>query len=128
MNRYNVFRLDLNGAQVSDTPVLDVGRIRKCTCYRRDGKTLTMAGVFAHVVDVVRDNSKFRDVLDGLRHKVQVYRSFSIHDAFAAFESMILDGWVTGKLKKGKERLRYDPDRGVPSNIHSNRDQVPGER
>jgi len=125
MNRFNVFRLDLNGAESDVTPVLDVGRIRKCTCYRRDGKTLTLAGVFAHVVDVLREHQEFRDVVEGLRRKVRNYQSFGIHDAFAALESLILDGWVTGKLKKSKEVLRYDPDRGIESNIHRNTDRLP---
>ena len=127
VNKYNTFKLDLDGAEQGTFPVLVDGRIERQLCWRRDAKTLPYGGVHSHVVDVLKQCSNIQDIITGLRQRVSIIGGFHIHDAISTLETMLIDGWVLGSLNKKKPRIRYDPPRGTDDHgIHSNRDKIPG--
>lgn len=127
INRFNVFKLNVLGADEIDTPLLDGGEIRRGACYRRGTKTLPRFGVFGRVLEALRRSSVGLEIGRELEQYALRSRALSIHDAMAVLETLLIDGWVEGKLNKRKPAFRYDPDKdGSQSNFHRNEDEIPG--
>lgn len=127
INRFNVFRLNLLDAEEVDVPLLHDGEIQKGRCYRRGEKLLPRSGVFKLVIDALEASSTGIEIGRMLEQQAIASRAFSVHDALAVLETMLLDGWVEGKQSKKKPAFHFDPGAdGSKSNFHANEDQIPG--
>lgn len=127
INRFNVFKLDVRDAEVVRVPLLHDGEITAGECYQRGDKLLPRFGVFGFVIEVLRQFSVGLEVGRAIEQTALRTRTFSVHDAIAVLEVMLLDGWVEGKLNKKKPAFHYDPAKdGSESNFHANTDRIAG--
>ena len=129
VNRYNTFKLNLLGAEKRQLPVFKQGRIYQVDGYTRAGRTFPLTGVYAQVVEVLRHASYIGDIAQALVNAAEVSRSgpapFNAFHGMSVLESMLIEGWVTGKRDETRKMLRYLPfgpdGRG---NFHDNEDAI----
>lgn len=127
LNKYNTFRLDLQGAKEDHFPVMHEGTIEKRRCWRRGDKSLPYAGVHGYVIGCLEKFDNIKDIVQFLQQCIQQGARFSIHDGLATIETMLLDGWVIGTMVKNRPAMRYEPPRGTDDwGFHDNRDEIPG--
>ncbi len=132
LNQFNVFRINLAGAQHSEVPILANGSIRAVPCYTRDGKTLHAIGIFKFLIDELKGEKTINELLDMVRRAR--FTSFgyatpdlAVHHLSQTLEVMINDGWVDARYSKKKPRLKLEtPEEGLL--IHANHDPVPEDR
>ncbi len=127
LNRYNVFKVDLRGAEPVFLPFYHDGKITKCKAYRRGTKTLPVVDFFAILLDVIGQVSDIRSILSVLPKKLKEFDpeagQHTVKKALQTMEVMLNDGWITGKLDPTKHRIKMEtPEEG--DIIHSNTDLV----
>ena len=128
INRNNVFKLDLEGAERDRFAMLVDGRIKPIECYQRDGKVLPLANVYSFVFAALRkesDGVKLVDLTVSLI--LSQRRGFDPHVArgfvMEALEAMIAEGWVAASVNEQRPFLKFIlPEEGAM--IHRNRDNV----
>jgi flavin-dependent dehydrogenase len=111
MQRLNVFKLNLIGATKTFVGDLADGRIKRVECYERAGKILPLAGAYAHLVEILKLTSDSAGIWRTLQASIgtQVppeYRGSAMSQHLQAFEAMVLDHWVTGKLDPRRPLMR----------------------
>lgn len=125
LSKYNVFRLDLDGAETVDMPLYQGGRISKVKCHIRENKRLPVQGLFKLVLDVLPgspDAGAFTRTLQKLLPmKFGSEAPLMLHHCLQVLEVMVNDGWVIGRLDPNKPRLTLESPR-EGSIIHTNRD------
>lgn len=127
INKFNVFRLNLDGAEEDKMFVLDEGRIHVKDCYRRGDQVLPISGVHGHVFYALQQENEIERIVNRLRERIAMYGSFRVDDAIATMEIMLLDGWISGKLNKKRKRIFYELNEETEeSNFHDNVDEIPG--
>jgi len=127
INKFNTFRLDLDGAEEDHFPVMVDGRIEKRVCWRREGHSLPMGGVHALVIDALRHSENIKGIIEFFHACRQRGVRIGIHDAVGTLEQMLVDGWVTGSMNKKQPAVRYSPPRGTDEwGFHANRDEIVG--
>lgn len=131
INQFNVFKLNLVGAQRDKVPVFRDGRILMLDCYRRGHHMLPMIGAYETVVEILRQTSDGGRILQAIQDvaKLQAGVQAVPFDelAIACLETMLGEGWIQAKLNKNKPRFAIT-DRGrINSRVfHANRDPLPG--
>lgn len=110
INGKNQFRLKLDGAEEVYVGDLRNGRVIRTPAYRRDGKTLTLAGGYAFLVQALKQTYKIDEIFG-------LIQSTAAHDVgkegvphvmstvVQCLEHMVLDGWVKAYFKHGKPAL-----------------------
>ncbi len=110
---YNLFKLDLRDAKTGRIGFLAQGRIRAMPCYFRNGRRLPVAGVYADMIEILRQTSELATII-GLVDKcasrgspTDVVTLNGIRVAyFQVLEVMANDGWVERKLDEKLPRMR----------------------
>jgi flavin-dependent dehydrogenase len=132
LNDHNVFRLNLEDAEVRHVGVLENGTIRRAKCYIRDGKTLSLVGVYWYLFKALQKASGLEDIFAELNKHFTGMAGRTPRErmgfALEALETMTIDGWVVGELdpNRPKPDLRVDDDSKM---IHANRDaEMPNAR
>jgi flavin-dependent dehydrogenase len=107
INRYNDFRLNLEGSEVVNVPQCVGGRIVKVKCYQRDGSLLPMAGLYRMLYRALcreRDAASLVKELKGSiaanAEMTDPYNAFL--GALEALEGMVAEGWVTASAVPGR--------------------------
>jgi flavin-dependent dehydrogenase len=124
--KYNVFKLNLQGAEEEPIPIYDDGRITPTPCYVRGNRRLPIAGMYATLVEILREHSGIDAIHEQLTNRARAsvgpqLTAIAVQHGMQALEVMVSDGWVTGKLNKKKPRLTLStPKEGRI--IHSHRD------
>lgn len=132
LNQYNVFRLNLEGAERDTFPIYLAGKIQATTRYRRGEKTLALVGMFKILADMLARETDAGALVERLKWELSRDPSLSsaevgIHYAIQVLETMVEDGWVTGRLSRSKPRISLStPEEGAM--IHTNRDARKGRR
>lgn len=128
VNRFNVFRLDLEGAHEEEIPILRDGKIIRKRCWVRQNKTLALVGSYGVLFEVLQKVSAISDIGRALMaiyqevNKLPPARAqFEVQQSIQALEVMMIDGWVKGELDPTKGRLTVK-DKGEKGMIHANRD------
>ncbi|MBK7405932.1 MAG: tryptophan 7-halogenase [Phycisphaerales bacterium] len=62
LNKFNLFRLNLEKARKIEVPIFSEGRTIKAEAWHRDGATLPFVGYFREVVEVLRQHSVLQDI------------------------------------------------------------------
>lgn len=117
IEKYNVFRLNLLGAEKSYVADVGHGRIGRIECYKRGGRVLPMAGPYANLMQAMKLSH------DGMTIAHTLVRSITAHvpehrrhavlsDHIQAWEAMLQDGWITAKFEKGRRVFAIDGARG----------------
>ncbi len=131
LNKFNTFKMNLLGATQEMKPIYHAGGIHKVKAYTRGGKLLVLAGVYGIVADVLKRESGIQEIarafMDQAREaSASGLSSFNADQLMNTLESMLVDGWVAGKIDPKRKKLTYlpfGPD-GTLSNFHPNRDEI----
>lgn len=132
LNQYNVFRMNLDGAERDTFPVYQDGRIQAAPRYQRKGKTLALVGMFKMLAENLTRETDAGTLVDRLKWELARDRSANLvdsglHYALQVLETMVEDGWVTGRMSRSKPRISLStPEEGAM--IHANRDDATGRR
>jgi flavin-dependent dehydrogenase len=120
---YNVLKLNFAGAKKATIPVYNEGRIHKVEAYRRGHRQLPVVGMFGQVVRVLQEHSDISSIARAFQATGMQEKSTSlgVQQRFASLETMLLDGWVVGKLDPKKPRIRFDIGQ---NNFHANTDPI----
>ncbi|MBI5865681.1 MAG: tryptophan 7-halogenase [Planctomycetes bacterium] len=132
LNKYNCFSLNLAGASRETMPVYAQGRVQVVPCHVRKGHWMPIAGLYGAVADVLKRLSHIVDIgreltrvsaAEGPRHGMTP--NMFVAQSMATLETMLLEGWVDGRVDKKKPMFRYaHMAPGDEMNIHPNRDAV----
>jgi len=126
ISKYNVFELNLEGAEKSTMPVLYDGSIWSKPCFKRGSKVLPLYGVYDIVVKVLEKQLFIGPITDALADfftKNRIYPTVEdgIQMGLTTLEALVADGWV----KCGQDDLEDYIDFGFPEEtptIHTNYD------
>lgn len=132
IDKYNVFRLDLTGAQKRMMPVYTQGRILQTECHVRDGRWLPNVGLYGVLIGILRRHHDLPSIQRELEAAAKPRpgargghgAGFYVTQGISTLETMLVEGWVKGSLDPKKRRYIYKPL--VESNFHRNSDAVPG--
>jgi hypothetical protein len=100
VKKYNIFTLDLEGAEDIKIPVLENGRIIQRPCARRDGKTVPVYGLWKVMLTLLtrhRDiGSIFRDMHASATKKYKDPYAVTqvIAQTMSVLDVLVTDGWV----------------------------------
>jgi len=106
INEFNEFKLDIHGAERTTVPIYVDGRVVPVLCYRRDGKTLPMYGLYKVVTHALGKTSKARQLLGELRVMYGGAED-GVGQALEVLEAMVESGWVKAKTNKNDPNLRF---------------------
>jgi hypothetical protein len=122
------FLIDLDGAEKDWTGDMNGGRITRRRMYRRNGKLLPMIDVMGWLVNLLKTERTFEEI-------VLAARSFAIEqgetpstfpnfwkDIMVALEAMIGDGWVKARSVEGA-RAVMPINMDFTDTVHANRDE-----
>ena len=131
INNFNIFRINLTGAKLTEVPVLSDGRIRSVPCYTRGNKSLHAIGIFKYLIEALKRERSIDELVSEVRGSKIGGLGFatgdlSVHHLVQTLEVMMGDGWIDARLNRSKPRIKLDtPEEGEI--IHANRDQLPTE-
>jgi hypothetical protein len=118
VNGKNVFKLNLANAEETSVAFLEGGRIRRAPAWKRGGRTLTYAGLFTFLIDVLREHSDLDDILKHLqrgiaRHASAIDAPLLLPEFVNLLETMVTDYWVMCGVRKDKPVLdAHSPKEG----------------
>jgi flavin-dependent dehydrogenase len=130
INNFNIVKLNLVGAKRDFVPVCSNGRILKIEAYRRAGKILPASGLFGAVTEVLKRESGLPAIAAALHARAVSgpARTFGMspasffQQAQATLETMLMEGWATGRMDKAKPTTRFAHATAADLNIHWNYD------
>ncbi|MCB0827148.1 MAG: tryptophan 7-halogenase, partial [Armatimonadetes bacterium] len=101
LNRYNTFKLDIQGATEEAIPVFKDGKITSHRCFFRDGRKLPIVGFFGLIYEVLRKHSDIVSILQELviqlrKHQIKADIGLAVRYAIQPLEVMVTEGWVNG--------------------------------
>ncbi len=113
IDRQNVFKLDLRGAETERVGILSHGRIHAVPCYVRNGRRLPVAGFYARMIEVLRQTSDFATMMSLIDKTLgdipatdPKNREFLRSQHLQVLEVMAQDGWVERKCNGSRPALR----------------------
>jgi flavin-dependent dehydrogenase len=111
VDNYNVFNLNLRGAEKAKLGSLEEGRIKQIDCYRRGTATLPLTGYYGVVFSALERSSHIEEIVKLLKQWIsQHYPPDKHYTAFnaciQALEVMCQEHWVLRKVNKKKPMLR----------------------
>jgi flavin-dependent dehydrogenase len=120
----NIFDLDIEGAEETETARYEAGRVRKSRCLCRNGRVFPIEGVFGLVHDNLKENRSLLAIITRLEKDVEPMRrtnprlrSLVLLHALRALEALTYDGWVRASL----DRSAPKPDlQSTYSSLHWN--------
>lgn len=130
LNRYNLFKLNLEGATRDEVPLYAQGRVISAGCYRRGSSRLPEAGLYRVVIETLK---RFTYIMDIGREFTRLGQSRGgdrvisgnhfVAQAMSTLEAMLVEGWITGGVDPNRPKVHYDPVKpGVEMTIHENYD------
>lgn len=112
---YNIFKLDLRGAEIERVGFLEGGRIHAQPCYLRDGRRLPATGFFGRTIEALRQRSDFTRIIEVLDKTLwQVpgaspeNRDFLLSQHLQVLEIMVQDGWVERKVNENRPKTNIN--------------------
>jgi 2-polyprenyl-6-methoxyphenol hydroxylase-like FAD-dependent oxidoreductase len=106
IEKYNVFKLNLEGATRDKIGDPDKGRINVVPCYKRDQFTLPDYGYFGTMIQILKQTDDMHTIVNTIaRHSEELpaeKRSTILQHYMAVLESMVGEGWVDGSLDPNK--------------------------
>lgn len=106
IERYNVLKLDLNGAKQDQIGDLENGRITPVPCYKRDNYTLPDFGYYGTVIQILKQTDDILAVVNTINHHSQklppAQRDTIMQHYVSVIETMISEGWIKGSRDPNK--------------------------
>ncbi len=112
----NHFKLNLLGATKTSIAAMQNGRIVPVPAYVRGERTLTLAGGYKPVFDVLRTTSDAERIVQQLLGMISATTSPDMvpnvyHQCLLCMEAMAINGWVTCATKEGRPTLTVESPR-----------------
>jgi len=128
ISRFNVFKLNLVGAQKEQFGILSDGRIEAADSYRREERVLPITGAYRIVLSILQRESDAKAVVGLSMDKCLATRLYNNqHDAYAAtletLEALIAEGWIRPSVNKNRPFLEMETPEEAGA-MHRNRDNV----
>lgn len=126
LDGYNLFLLNLKGAEEIDVARFEEGRIYRAPALKRDGKILPLSGYFAYVIEGLKHSPQLDIAVPYLAEAIT--RSGTPFDNTVharlteTLEAMVRDGWVKRKLSANITPIEHR----FPHETASIRPNVPG--
>ncbi len=126
LNDFNIFRINLEGADKSETPIFANGKIHAVPSYSRGAKTLNAVGVFAFLIDFFQRDRDISELFDHIKRYRGAGLGFAtehlaLHHLTQTLEVMLADGWVTARFSRNKPKITMNtPEEGEI--IHPNKE------
>ena len=112
---YNIFKLDLRGAEIERVGFLEGGRIHVQPCYVRDGRRLPSTGFFGRTIEALRQTSDFNRIVELIDKTLWQIpgaspekREFLLSQHLQALEVMVQDGWVERKVNENRPKTNMN--------------------
>jgi len=128
LSKYNIYRLNVDGAVEKRFPTLRDGRIIETKGLSREGKSLPLVGHTKVLLALLIRHSDVWDLLAALRQQYGKLPnatpqnvSVNVQQAMMTLEVLLLDGWVTGELDPTRKTLNVRPSK-EHAMIHRNED------
>lgn len=126
VSEYNVFKLNLEGAEESTFPVFSEGKVWTTPCWRRGNKMLPNYGMWKIVIGMLQREQRIVPALQWLEnyfYENPLYPSIQMGMEYAitTLEAMIDDGWVTCEKNMKDEFIVYETP-AESAAFHTNRD------
>jgi flavin-dependent dehydrogenase len=127
LNGFNLFLLDLKGAEETKIALFESGRITAIPALRRDGKLLPLGGYFSWVIQGLRHSPQLEVVIpylaeqtakQGIRFDQQFHARIT-----ETLEAMARDGWIKRKRSASAPPI----DHQYPYVTAAIRPNVPGQ-
>lgn len=123
------FKLDLEGAEKAWNAEMTNGQIIRRRCYKRDGKFLPVTGLVGWLVQILRTEKSYEDLIAESRKYIAANRipesgfvEFRL-GMINALEAMIGGGWVTTRTDPNARAIPA-VDLGTEGVIHDNEDMA----
>ncbi len=124
LERFNVFKLNLEGATYRSGAKFHEGRVTESHCYVREGHRLPVDGRFDVLVNALQKATSLDRIVVELRCAVERAEPSSRARIFSGLieglEAMIDDGWVEASLDPALPRFKMT--RGEDRSVRLNRD------
>jgi len=130
LNKMNVLKLNLRGAERKVLPIYREGMIEREDCWVRGQNRLPMTGNFKVIHDILGDESR----IDKIYERIQAFyfgggsgHQSPVKTCVQTIEAMITEGWITGKHDKKRPLMTI----GRPEEndyVHWNHDEKPEGR
>jgi len=117
-HKYNVFRLNLHGAERGLLPKFKEGRIEPVEAFLKAGKTLPTTGYFGAVLNALQKTPHIGEFFPAWRnelermHRDPAAREKGLSSLLQALEAMVLDGWIMPSRDKKRPILEKTPGAG----------------
>jgi len=128
IEKYNVLKLNLHGAEKSKIGDLRAGRIVQIDCYIKGERRLPMSAAFDNLVRLLQKTDDAREVIDILQANMRMQvaapkreQYFQTH--LQALETMIHDGWIIASFDKKRKKLSLnrEAEKMIRDEAESNR-------
>jgi len=115
INRFNTFKLNLEGSETVYAPYCNEGRIEKIKCYRRGQALLPMIGMYRILYRALCRESDAAALVRQLKAAIaeqqemtEAYNAFL--GALEALEGMVAEGWVVPSVTEGRPFMTVSLD------------------
>ncbi len=100
INKSNVFKLNLAGAEKTSMAIVENGRVRRVPAYRRGPNTLPHYGAYGHVIDTLGKTSRIDQFIEVMKKNLSFTKSptaaqSTVKEALFCLEIMVQQYWVT---------------------------------
>lgn len=114
---YNVFKLDLMGAERTHVAEVGGGRIRRVDAYRRAGRTLPVSGAFANLIQAMKLSPDGMTIASTLVRSIEVQipehrREAVMSEHIQAWEAMLEERWIRAKVDRSRPMFEIGGARG----------------
>jgi len=123
--KYNVLKLNLDGAELKDRARYEEGGVQRCRAYKRGDRILPEEGIFLFLLNILRLESDLPLVVERLRAALEPFRVDPVKrnelalNATQGLEAMINDGWIDASYDPSMPltdlRSTYNAMRWTPS-------------
>ena len=120
LSKYNVLKLNLEGATESTVPLYADGIIERRKCYLRGPKRLPRVGLFATLVELLESHKHLDRLIAAMEKRFKPGTELHGH-ALQVLETMIQDGWIKASLDPMRPRATVTTKQEGKF-IHNNRE------
>ncbi|MEI8282521.1 MAG: FAD-dependent monooxygenase, partial [Armatimonadota bacterium] len=106
IEKYNVFNLNMEGAEMTELASYHEGRVSKVQCFERDGKLLPDQLSYGAMYAALKHENEIEPLMERYMFEARK-RGFSLNyegvfrSGIDILEAMTGEGWVTGEVKPG---------------------------
>lgn len=122
VNRFNVFKLNVNDQQKQTVPTYADGKIAAVTCYVRDARRLALVGTYELMFRLLERFQTAEEIVKAtmtvlLRQYSREHAQVGFLHCIQALEVMVSEGWVDAEFDPSKPRLNVSSPR-VGGSVH----------